>query len=31
VLGDDYREAEGAKLDAARIEQAIGEMRRFYQ
>lgn len=31
VLGDDYREAGDVKLDAARIEQAIGEMRRFYQ
>ncbi|MBX3703231.1 MAG: DUF3413 domain-containing protein [Steroidobacteraceae bacterium] len=31
VLGPDYRDAKGAKLDAARVEQAIAEMRRFYK
>jgi hypothetical protein len=31
VLGPDYRDAGGAKLDAGRIEQAIAEMRRFYR
>ncbi len=31
VLGPDYRDAEGVKLDAARVEQAVAEMRRFYQ
>ncbi|MGQ0383180.1 MAG: DUF3413 domain-containing protein [Gammaproteobacteria bacterium] len=31
VLGPDYREAEGIELDAARVEQAITEMRRFYR
>jgi membrane-anchored protein YejM (alkaline phosphatase superfamily) len=31
VLGPDYREAEGVRLDPARIEQAIAEMRRFYR
>lgn len=31
VLGPDYRDLDGAKLDAARVEQAIVEMRRFYQ
>ena len=31
VLGDDYRLAKDAKLDAARIEEAIAAMRRFYR
>ena len=31
VLGPDYRDLDGAQLDAARVEQAIAEMRRFYR
>jgi membrane-anchored protein YejM (alkaline phosphatase superfamily) len=31
VLGDDYRAADGLKLDPARIEEAIAAMRRFYR
>lgn len=31
VLGDDYRPADGLKLDPARIEEAIAAMRRFYR
>lgn len=31
VLGPDYRESGRAKLDPARIEQAVNEMRRFYK
>lgn len=31
LLGPDYRNLDGVKLDAARVEQAIAEMRRFYR
>lgn len=31
VLGPDYREAKGIRFDAARIEEAIAEMRRFHR
>jgi hypothetical protein len=31
LLGQDYRPASGRELNASRIEQALLEMRRFYQ